>query len=446
MDLINNINETPNEDCSGNKDMRSEKRPIFGLTDETNEDDYLNYEDNNSGRTQDFLQKLHIRNHELNADRYIYEFLNEEIEAAENQTDSLSEEDEYLFNNVGQAIAEQDIIDLRTNLIAISKTISTHQWDFDDIEKYLESDLDAAKYELIQNQSRFDRNLADDIDLYRDIDQAIVEDDIMQLRSELGLIFKTESSHSRTLEEIEDYLSGEMDESSLPSFEEDLTNNHKLSSEVKLSNEINEALGENDVMKLRAALAAIGKDAIEPGNKEMRNMFSLKSKIAIWYSIAATLIILLGIKVISQSYSCTGPQLYRQYYQPDDFSPRTTRSAVNADETMFYLALTKLNMKDYNAALGLFHEILTNDNQNSAANFYSGVIYQHKENYTDAVQSFKRVTEDGDNLFIEQSNWYLGLCYLAMNQKDKAINQFQKVSVGTGFYCRQSKSILEKLR
>lgn len=445
MDLTNNPGDTSKENAFGNNEAKNEKRAIFGLQDESLEGKYKNPENEMPGHSKDFLEKLHIRNHELNTLETIHELYRDEITEIENGTDLLLEEDEYLFNEVCKAVTEKDIFDLRANLQAISKTISGCQLNSEDIEKYLDGDLDTTAYELIQDELKSDINLADEIDLYSEINEAIAEKDIMQLRLDLRAVILTESSHSLSHVEIEDYLCGELDESLKNSFEDEIINNQNLSSEIMLFNEIDEAIREKDVMNLRSSLKTISKDLDGNEVRGLRNIIPYRLNKKFWYAVAASIVVLIGSDVILHIHSNNIPKIYSEFYQPAEFSPIITRSATNPEDLVFNEALTMLSIKEYDKALKLFSDILNKDNKNSAVNFYVGTIYQMKELYAYAIESYKTVIEDGNNLFTEQSNWYLGLCYIKMDQRDKAIDQFKKISEGNAYYCNQSISILKKL-
>jgi tetratricopeptide (TPR) repeat protein len=445
MDIISNSGETQKEKASGNNEANDEKHTIFELSGESSAEEYPKTENEKPGQPKDFLKKLHIINHELNSVETIHELFREEIPEVENDTDLLHEEDEYLFNEVQKAVAEKDIIDLRANLQAISKTIPSCQLSTEEIEKYLEGDLDSQEQGLIQNELKSDMNLASEIDLYRKIDEAIGEKDIMQLRSDLRVIILSESSHSRSVEEIDNYLSGELEEHLKNSFEDEIISNKHLASEVKLFGEIDQALGEKDVMDLRTSLTSLVKDSNSTEIRGMRSSLSLKLNSRFWYAVAASIVVLVGINILFYSQSSTNPKIYSEFYQPHEYNNGLTRSAMNAEELLINQALTMLSLKEYDKALKLFSDILVKDNKNPAANFYAGTIYQVKEKYVDAIQSYIKVIEEGDNLFTEQADWYLGLCYLKMDQREKAIGKFYKISKGNGYYHQQSISILNKL-
>ena len=104
-----------------------------------------------------------------------------------------------------------------------------------------------------------------------------------------------------------------------------------------------------------------------------------------------------------------------------------------------------MNNKNYDQALNKLNGILAKDKQSPVGNFYTGAIYQQTGKYDKAIQYYNTVIKEGDNLFVEQSEWYVGLCYLNRNEKEKAIRQFRKISWKGGYYQQQSNEILKKL-
>jgi tetratricopeptide (TPR) repeat protein len=79
--------------------------------------------------------------------------------------------------------------------------------------------------------------------------------------------------------------------------------------------------------------------------------------------------------------------------------------------------------------------------------FYYGISNIETKNYDNSIKAFTTIINQNDNLYIEHAEWYLGLCYLKNNQKDKAIDQFVVVASNPdNFHRQEAKNILEKLQ
>ena len=444
MKIRSDMKKNSNEEGFSKQSEGSEDA-FFGLAEEMQEFINLDIEDGDLGDIGNFLQKLHLRNHSKASKETIYEVYRKDEIISRNESELLSPEDELLIENVQQAVAEHDILDLRANLKSISQSISAHNWKSEDIEDFISGDLGEESMMMIENEAMINLNLADDIELFSEVNEAIGEKDILQLRAGLSKIIEFESSHNRSVEEIEEYLSQELEESLMNSFEEELMVNEGLRAEVKLSSEINDAIGEKDIISLRESLKNIKESGIETDSRQKRGVAPPRLKKAIWYAAAASIILMLGLNITFRSQSSSSAELYNEFYRPMDGNLGATRSATAPDEILLNQALIKMNNKEYDTALKLFSEILQKDRQNIAGNFYTGTIHQQTGKYDDAIHSFTNVVTLGDNLFVEQSEWYIGLCYLNRNEREKAVHQFRKISESNGYYQEQSIAILKKL-
>ncbi len=57
----------------------------------------------------------------------------------------------------------------------------------------------------------------------------------------------------------------------------------------------------------------------------------------------------------------------------------------------------------------------------------TGISKFEEENYPEAKVSFTKVIDNKDNLFFEDAQWYLALCYLKTGEKDKAVNSLSVI-------------------
>ena len=65
----------------------------------------------------------------------------------------------------------------------------------------------------------------------------------------------------------------------------------------------------------------------------------------------------------------------------------------------------------------------------------------HKTN-----QNSHKVIDHGNNMFIEEAEWYKALCYLKMNKRAEAKKELLAVIDRKGHYEKDAKAILRKLR
>ncbi|MGQ8339000.1 hypothetical protein ACUNWD_20770, partial [Sunxiuqinia sp. A32] len=219
------------------------------------------------------------------------------------------------------------------------------------------------------------------------------------------------------------YLNDELSEEELASFETELTNNPDLAAELELYKDIDSAAQENDIMGLRARLDSISKDVVKEKRKERSFAAMPASRVAI-ATIAASLMLILSIAgIISRSHKAANEtELYSQYYEAYQ-ATGIFRSGDATLDTKLTKALHKFNDQDYESALNLFSEVLEQDSNNPVGNFYSGVALQETGKFNQAIESYKTVVKNKDNLFVEQAEWYIGLCYLQTENRKKAYKQ-----------------------
>lgn len=391
------------------------------------------------------LPILHLVQHHIAEKENIYELYREQPGISADEI-LLSSSDQMILDDVEDAMDEKDIIDFRANLQQIAKNIPAYPYQTEEIDRYLNGELDDAELAEFDQQLEFNSGLENDILLYRETDLAIAETDIIELRATLQEIRKTETSTSRKMNEVERYLHRELTEEELTVFEAEMENNPDLVAEVDLSREIDIAIHENDVMELRARLDAINKDIISEKRRERSLFTQIPRKKLVAVSVAASLILLLGINGMISKNDLSGPaELYEKYYTTYPGAGISRSSGTSLDREMS-IALLHFNEENYDEALRLFGEILNKDSDNPVGNFYSGMAYQETGQYEKAIASYQHVIQTGNNLFIDQAEWYSGLCYLQMNDRKEVVRQFKKIVDSKNFYSEKAAAILKKIK
>ena len=400
-------------------------------------DDILNF-----GHT---FPQIHLYQHQIAGKENIHQFYKEQFDA-----DSVSDEgsftpfEEGLFSDVQNALEENDIFDLRANLSQIAQTMPAHQYSAEDLDDYVYDRMDDALRAQFEEELTINSNLANDLKLFGEIDLAGAEKDIMDLRASLKEIQKSEFRTSASIEDIESYMHSELSEEELASFEAELTSNQNLKEEIELIKNIDLALKESDVMQLRSKLQGIASQIAseERTERSFSGKFKFRSTVVI-SSIAASLILLLGITGLLSRHSSQG-EIYQKFYNKYETAGIVRSASLTADQTLT-AALQKYDNQEYEAALNLFSEVISNDQNNMVGHFYSGVSLQETGKYQNAIQEYQAVITDRDNLFIEQAQWFTGLCYLQTNENKKAYKQFRKIAQSEGFYRQKAQAILQKM-
>ncbi len=420
----------------------------FGLSEEyssqknLNGQAYLN-EIYNFGHS---FPQIHLYQHNIAGKENVHQFYKEQI-VSDSVTDDdklLSRFDEELFLDIQSALEENDIFDIRANLTQIAQGMPAHQYSTEDIDDYLLNQLEPEFKVQFEDELSVNASLAFDVKLTGEIDLAGAEIDIMNLRATLSEIQKSEHHSPVKIEELESYIHSELSDEERASFETELTSNYDLINEIDLIKNIDLALQENDVMLLRSNLKSIAGEIASEKQKERSFAGKFNSRKVVISAVAASLILLMGITGLLSRQSSQG-EIYQEFYNKYETTGVVRSANTNADKTLSE-AMQKFDNKDYNAALNLFSEVISRDQSNMVGHFYTGVSLQETGKYNNAIKEFETVIIDKDNLFIEQAEWYIGLCYLQTNENKKAYRQFKKIAKNDGYYQQKAQAILRKTK
>jgi tetratricopeptide (TPR) repeat protein len=239
---------------------------------------------------------------------------------------------------------------------------------------------------------------------------------------------------------IEQFLADEMAPAERTAFTNELRANPELAQELKLSQSIDSAIIQDDVIDLRKKLIS----AINSGRDAQQEVPVVRMHARKWWYAAASFLVLCAVAstlYLQNTRNVSTDSLFSQYYSSENIVDLT-----RGDENIVD-AVVKFQQKDYEKASASFGRILEKDNSNIAVWFYYGIANIETRNYDKSIEAFNTIIKDNDNLYIEHAEWYLGLCYLKAGQKDKAIEQFATVaSDSDNFHNQEAKNILEKLQ
>jgi tetratricopeptide (TPR) repeat protein len=239
---------------------------------------------------------------------------------------------------------------------------------------------------------------------------------------------------------IDSYVEGEMDEAGKAAFEEEMAVNRDLAFEFRLENDLQRILSQEDMLDLRAKCIAAQNEITYSGRK-LATVVQFTRKY--WYAAASVFLIALiaGGMFLRNPGSYSPEKLFKMYYK----SGETFGVSRSGNDNMVE-ALRYFGKNDYKAADVLFDKIIASDPQNMAVIFYSGISNIEVKNYPKAIQMFEKIINDGNNLYTENAEWYLGLTHLAAGEVEKSEELFIRVaSTPNHYYAKDAKSILEKI-
>jgi tetratricopeptide (TPR) repeat protein len=244
-----------------------------------------------------------------------------------------------------------------------------------------------------------------------------------------------------------DYLIEKYLDSTITNVEKKILNkrmhtNPSLHRELSLRQEINQLAIEDDVFDLRAKL----KMASAYGEDKYDNRFVSNRTKRVFYAAATVTGIAFGSwAVITGGENRIKPQsLFHDNFMP--YPPiNIFRESQNLElDSGFFYALKHYQESNYKEAVIALKRLLELDPGSSIMQFYLGVSYMELENYDKAHKLFDQIIE-GNSFFIEQAIWYKGLCFLAQNKPDNAINTLNNLTKYTNPYTDKAKNLVKKL-
>jgi tetratricopeptide (TPR) repeat protein len=160
-------------------------------------------------------------------------------------------------------------------------------------------------------------------------------------------------------------------------------------------------------------------------------------------SIAASIAIFLLVGasfLFNMNDSITNEELFDQYYTTEN-SILTVRSTSEAEYSPVNDGLKYFDQQNYEKALYAF-ELAP---ENVVAKLYAGFTYMELKQYDQAIEKFKNIIDQKDNLFIDQAEWNLGLCYIAINNTNQAKQTLAKITNSNTIYNIRAQQLLEDM-
>lgn len=237
--------------------------------------------------------------------------------------------------------------------------------------------------------------------------------------------------------QLEEFIDGNLHEEEFQRILSQQNLDPEIANEITFRGEVNDALRDKSFMDFRQLLQSQMDQSVS------KNTIIHKDILKNWHLAAASFVLILvagGLWYILSNKPYSTERLVSKYYKPAHPILQVRSVELSSDDALKE-AFSYYQQNDFANALKYFNTL---DNQ-ITAKFYSGVCYIELEQFDRALKSFEYVTNDKDNLFVEQAEWYIGLIYLMNNQKAQAIEQFTKISGSESYYSNQAEEILKYL-
>lgn len=390
----------------------------------------------------DSLPKVHVAQHELTSNENIHHFYKEQNKSEVNgEEESLNGFDFEDIEGLDDAIMENDIMHLRDTLIQVSQSV-TQSFSIEDIDDYVNGNLTNEKLEEFEQEMKLNSVLRDEIKLHREMELALSERDVLDLRYQLANIMETETSWKVSERNIEDFIEGLLEEADLEEFNNEYKENFDLKSEVNLRSDVNFAIGEKEIFELRNQLKIAREKAT---NTEIKSLFpeaGLKIQ-SYWKQSVAVIILLIGLTgVLSVDYN-SGDTIYDSFYETAQIAPERS---IDSETNAITIAKEFYSVNDWVNTIVICDEAIENENDKYVFQFLKGSSLQNLEKYNEAIVQFNKVIAQNDNILIEEAEWYKSLAYIKLGDNEQAKKQLIAIVARNSFYENEAKAVLRRLK
>jgi tetratricopeptide (TPR) repeat protein len=316
------------------------------------------------------------------------------------------------------------------------------QFGVEEIDDYLNEALTGNEMAEFKDELLNNSELQKEIELHKEIEEAIAETDILDLRNQMSQIVKSETSWNVSEQNIEDFIDGELDEALFEEFNAELEENSDLMAEVELRRQVNDAAGEQDIQELRAVLKET-KELAE-SNKVRKMIPEVPARLHNFVRASvAVVILLIAVAGVFNSGYLSMQNTYDKFFELPAWS---AERSVSANVTLLQEAQGAFAKGDYAGVVNLLENSAEATENNPVFRFYAGASLQKMDKLNEAIADYTKVIDHGDNLFIEEAEWYRSLCYLKLENKLEAKQELLAVIKRKGYFERDAKAVLRRLK
>lgn len=240
---------------------------------------------------------------------------------------------------------------------------------------------------------------------------------------------------------IERYLESKMQPAEKHWFEKELNGNIWLRKELDLRRKTDSFVKNSDSMEFRRKLMQA--ESLHRKTRPIKRVIG--SKAAQYAAIFIGLIIISSFIVIL-SKDQDPSKLAEKYIS--SYEPGTTSRAFSSDDNFEYkTAMEFYSRADYENAIFWFEKVARLDeNENARTDFMLGVSRMNTKQYQEAIIPLENVVDHKDNLFIEQARWYLSICYLNVEDNEKAVLVLEEIASSASMYSKDARKSLRKIK
>ncbi|MEN8202149.1 MAG: hypothetical protein ABFS28_06085 [Bacteroidota bacterium] len=243
---------------------------------------------------------------------------------------------------------------------------------------------------------------------------------------------------------LQKYLDNELSERELDRFEQELNASPELLMDLDLHKEVDEAIADTEVLDFRAQLTDLREESRQSENGKRVFRFTRPWHYAA--SAALALLVAIGLATVL-GRPLSNNDLFAKYMQPYELV--LTNRSVESETVQLWMnkAQDRFLKHEFEEAIDCFEEVLEINSDKVEADFYMGVSFMEIDQHSDASESFTRVINHNDNLYIQKAEWYLAGCLLAMDETDRARRQLAMIASSSNHYYKDDAAkILKRMK
>ena len=166
-----------------------------------------------------------------------------------------------------------------------------------------------------------------------------------------------------------------------------------------------------------------------------------------FYWAAASVVALLSISSVLfylLGASESSADLYAEYYKPYPNVISVTQRGEEKELNELEMGFQAYENNFFEKAIEHFEKAISH-NDTPILKFYIGSSYMGLNKTKNAIPWFEEVVGDSEVEFHDQANWYLALCYLKEDNREKAKYFLLKLQVGEGSYKKRASELIDEL-
>lgn len=251
----------------------------------------------------------------------------------------------------------------------------------------------------------------------------------------------------QTIENIEKYLRGEMEDAQRSSFEEEISNNEQLANEVELARQGNLVMESFFEQQMLQEMVAKGKRMLEKDQLTKKDEATDQEAIVksidtkqrsgnpmVWLGIAASILLIITVAGLqlgwfnNSSGGLTPTQAVAAAYDIEGISNTGLLGSNDTDE-QFKVAIQAFNQKDYTTATVAFQQLLadTSFNEQAKANLLLGLSFFELGQANEAINTFDSIPQNA-RLFYQEGLWYKAFALWNNNQQEQARQIWRQIA------------------